>query len=336
MGDAAIVQASSCRRAAVGLLKLTDKMVLKNKIPEAVGILDECSRMEMGIALSEPHFTTNYLLGVDAFKGTAERLVRLLPMLKDTKKATEYKKLGKTLIQGSKTVGTLMHSHDEQQEIAQTLLERYSIPGATAVGITISIVIAALASVWYLIWAAAVRAKKQKQIVIAPWGEGWLARLCIRVYLPTFVLIGIFIGVASRSNGPIAKNYDILTMSYAVPIALIIFAQMIVLTRVIGTIRKSLAKATEERIGTVGVLFAGPANRLAWSARQTVGAFGVHTAFLAGILFLSIIIYKPLFGNEPWETTKTQFSFAKDQHIVMDETAAELLKAIPPSWNQSK
>lgn len=335
MRDAAVMQIDSCRRAAFGVVKYSEQMVRQHNDKEASDVIHECLRMSMSVSQCTPLSTMSMLTGTRLFFSHYWRHTRISDRLRDKSRDSLYDKISEVLQKNSKAMATFMSSDDEQSGTMQSMLVRYSILGGALFGVVLSAMLGMLAGLWYIACSSAVRKKQQAGILLDAWGEGWVTRLCLKVYVPIFALLGGFVYIIMHLHG-IAADFDAIAIGFAVPSGLIILGQTITLVRMIAQARKSLAESMKDKTDAAASVLSGRASRRAWVTRSIAAGLAVNAAFLTCLLMISIIGFKPMFGNEPWEVGKTQYFFIKIRERVLKACNSDLQEVLPAEWRYTE
>jgi len=316
--------------AARGMGELGNSRLRAGDVKGACDVFEACCRMGTNFALSEPRSIIRFLVGKAIF---AIGWKSLRPVCKDfgmKETFDQYSKVDKESDRGLAVVRNAIKNND-LDEVERAMLIRFSMPFTAVAGFGAAILLEVYLLLWWSISKIIARRRKQETLSISPWGEGSLARLFLAVYLPAFAILMIFVAFVSPHI-----HMELDTTGIWFEVAFGAAVQLVILGVMLKRLRRAFNESTGERVGMGRFIFRGPANRQAWSSKWLLGGVGAQAAFLLCVGLLMVILYKPIFGVQPWQYSRIPYKFMQKETATVNQIDADLAKACPASWHLDK
>lgn len=299
------------REVARALGDIGSRNLRRGRVDEARRALEACCRMGILVASSEPRMLVTVMVGKAIF---AMGWVSLEPLYKDFGPAdalARQRRVDQAFEHGLTQSRAYVESGRSMELLIKGVTQAYALPAFIACAGGISLALALLS---LLLWIPAARARKRREeppILVAPWGEGWVARVCLASYVPA---TGAVLLVAYLLPEELSS-----TVAFVWPGMMVI--GVLPLLAVVGlalrAIRRGCEQHTGERMGFFRWLFKAPAAPKAWTRRWLAAACAGQALFVAGAFLLLLFFYKPVYGGHPWQGTRfTYGTMAEEQAIV--------------------
>lgn len=313
---------AATRRLAMAMSDLANNRLRQGKVQEAREILESCMPMSVNVARSEPPTIISVLVGHAVFSITG---AQLKPIYKDFGMKEElagYDRLDE---------GFNRASGVSRAEFDPTGFQKRCslVVGIPTVAVIASGAALALAFLTGLLWIPAWlmrRRRSQETLAVLPWGEGFLSRISVPVYLLLFagVCAMAFLSPSRLYQDP----YSFAMQSIALAmIGVVLLVQLLILALVLRVLHHRYDEHTGERTGILRFIFKAPANAKAWTRKYVMAALGAQIIFLACCFLLATIVYKPIFGGHPWQVNRFRVSYISREQAAMMPVGEDLRKA---------
>ena len=313
------------RRLARAQADSADERLRQGKAGEACEILESTCRMGVNIASTEPPSIISALVGKAAF---AIAVKPLLPIYKDFGMREELAAMQR--VDGANERGVQScRSAIKDNPFEKRIAVAFAIPVALVLA---TYLCPLLMVVFLLMWTlpAIIRKRRRESALAAPpWGEGWLARTFLVIYLPALaVVLGMaFLWWFSLFPG-IVPSPDGLGPGL---IAVVILAQAVALGAVLRILHHRYDEHTGERTGILRFVFKAPAAAKAWTRKYLIAALAAQLVFLVCCFLLATIVYKPIFGGHPWEANRFRVTNISHEQAVARRIARDLKASLADS-----
>lgn len=306
------------RELARVLADIAGRRLREGKSEEACALLEDCCRMGVNAASSEPRNTISVLVGKAVF---AIGWVKLEPIYKDF----GMKDRLAVLQHAEKIFDRAMEtyrSQDMYSELMAQMMKTVTIPIVLSVAAGIALVLIIINLLLWLPAAIIRRRRGDTALTAAPWGEGWPARMFIAINLPAMAAMLVLL---------FAKPTLLFTNDYSTPVymylalgGLILLAQLILAGVTLRILHHQYDEHTGEHTGILRFIFKAPAAAKAWTRKYVSAAFGMQLIFLMCCFLLATIVYKPIFGGHPWQAERFKIGFISKGRAIARQVAIDL------------
>lgn len=313
------------RRLARAQSDIANERLRQGKADEACEILESVCRMGVNIASTEPPSIISALVGKTVFAIAAKPLS---PIYKDfgmKEKLAAMQRVDGAFERGFQSCRSAIKDNPFEKRIA------------VAFAVPVALVSAAypcppLMALLLLLWTLpAIIRKRRKESALAapPWGEGWLARTFLVIYLPALAIVLGMAFLWSFSLFPgIVPSPDELGPGL---LAVLLLAQVVALGAVLRILHHRYDEHTGERTGILRFVFKAPAAAKAWTRKYLIAALAGQLVFLACCFLLATIVYKPIFGSHPWEANRFRVATMSHEQAVVRQIARDLKASLADS-----
>lgn len=302
-------RSSEYRQIARSIAEEGNRRLRQGQVAEARGLLETGCQVSIDIALSEPRQIISVLVGSAVFSIDGRHLE---PIYKDfgmKAKVAEFQKADRAFQRASIDIrGWTNSGYGYAVRMLRQMAAWLSLIGS---GVFAGVVL--LLAALLRIPAALIRRRRgQEALVVAPWGEGWLARTLLAVFVPVAVVITVM-ALTIRID---MTEMEPEMVQYAVGVGAIVLGQIVFLILILRRLHHSLDRHIGERTGILRFIFRAPAAAKAWSRKCVTAAMLGQLVFLGCCFALMVIVYRPVLGCHPWQmqrmkvgsqTTEQQF-----------------------------
>lgn len=302
------LEISEFRRLARALTDTANERLRQGKVDEARGILEDCCRMSVNLASSEPPTIMSVLVGRVVFM-IAE--AQLEPIYKDfgmREKLAALRRLDAVFQRALQSYRSAIDYSAPVNRMIRILVA----PGVLLLAAYLSSGLAVLVFLWWLPAAIVRRRRRETALIVPPWSEGFLARTFLAIYIP---ILAVALGMTFLES---LSWYPLLA---SIP------AQLVLLGVTLRILHHQYDEHAGERTGILRFIFKAPAAAKAWTRKYLIAALGGQLVFLACCSLLVIIVFKPVFGAYPWQTNRLAWGNVSHEQAVVRQIAADLKKA---------
>jgi len=312
----------AARGLARAVSNLANDRLRQGKVQEAREILESCVPMSVNIARSEPPTIIAALVGKAVFAIAGSQLE---PIYKDfgmRDKLASFRRLDDAFEGALKTSRAEIGSAGFQKRWALA----FGIPTVAVIASYAAFILAFLTGLlWVPAWFMR-RRRSQETVTVPPWGEGFLFRACVPVYLLLFAGMCAMAALSPSWLYPDQFSFGIWSIG-PVPVALILLAQILIIALALRVLHHQYDEHTGQRTGVLRFIFKAPANAKAWTRKYVVAALGAQLIFLACCFLLATIVYKPIFGGHPWQVNRFRVTYLSHEQAAMKRVGEDLRKA---------
>lgn len=321
-------QWAGMRDLARGMVDLSNKRLMAHDVTGACEALEECCRMGVNISSCQPHLMTPHFVGAAMYYiGWAS----LEPIYKDfgmKDKLPIFKRVYAELA-NQKDYMNSTTSGDGMDFMFYRMFAAAIIPVTLSVAILLSVFMLLCQALSLLAFRKTLRGIRES-LKSTPWGEGWLARVLLLIYTPVFVLtileLLLIHSLPSFRTNPIL--FDV------VPIIPVSCAWIVFIALIVRLSRRRYYEHTQPGMPIPRFWSKWPKELQLWTVRNLLPAYAAQAAFLCCGIFLTIILYKPIMGFQPWQITRIQTVGMSRELSRMTKMCVDLQKAIPFEWQQ--
>ncbi len=299
------------RLLSLALADTADEHLRQGRVDEACGILEDCCRMGVNLASSEPPTLMCMRVGAAVF-GIAK--AQLEPIYKDFGMKDSLAAL-RRLDAAFQEAGQSWRSAIDYSAPMRRMMRIFVAPGVLWLAGCLSSGLAVLVFLWWLPAAIVRKRRGDTALIVPPWSGGFLARMFLAVYIPaSAVALGMtFIEPLTWLSW--------LAFFVAIPV------QLVLLGVTLRVLHHRYDGHAGERTGILRFIFKAPAAAKAWMRKYLIAALGAQLVFLACCLLLVAIIFKAAFGAHPWEVQRLPVGNMSHEQAVVRQIAVDLNKA---------
>lgn len=316
---------------------LANRKLQAGDVRGACDVLDECCRMGASVAAVEPRTEIKSCVAQSIFSIGYRPLSTICKDYGMRKELAPYSRMDKVFEDGRRALSRqAVGSFDNMGEGFVPLIVYYSLPQSLAGGLALSMLLMAIALVWWQVWAIAGRKGGVGLKTISPWSEGQMVRLFLAAYLPIVAVSSLLVAILHFDHR-LAKLVVVSSGAAAfIPLGLVILGEIVVPCLLIRALRRAYMESMGEKVGVFRFIFLGPARRQAWSSRCATRALCAQFAFFICAALLLIIVYKPIFGIQPWQVGRIPCMMHEGERAISDRLVADLAKVAPAEWHVGK
>jgi hypothetical protein len=314
--DADFAEMASFRQLARDLADSGTAKLRDGDVSAARTILEDCCRMGVKVASAEPHGFIHFSVGDAVF---SIGWFKLNPLYKDFRPQAErdkFRRLYESFNRGQKKL--MYHAADNlHSDFFNIRLGIVAIPIAfTAMGFASIVCLMLVLLFWWLPSVLIRRRRHTEAPALLPWGEGFLARLNLLLFVPIV---------------PAAISFmHIPFVSFAVPlIALVGVPVLAVLVIIVRILRRCYIRHADAGVGVWRFIFRSPAEIRAWTAKYLLAALLAYTIGLICCLLVAASVYKISVGNVQWDLARRLVLPTTRDQIVVGKAIADLQGAYP-------
>lgn len=267
----------------------------QRKADEARAILEACCRMGVQAAGAEPRASVPFLVGEAVFSIGWSGLDPLLKDFGPKQKLETYEAMGGALERVQRDVR-------EGFDASSRGVARYATALLAPLFLRYAGMLAAILLLGALLCrtaaARAARRSEETPVTVAPWGPGWLARVCLALYgFGALCLLALAAALRAAPDTAAVGLYSTL----AVPLCGL---PLLFLLAALSSIRRGYGRHTGVYVPLSRVLPRRHPAVSAWAWRHLSTALAYQALFLIACLCLATCLYKPLIGGHPWQVER--------------------------------
>ena len=316
------------RDLARGFLDMANERLRHGRVDEARAMLEAGCQMGTNLAASQPHGYIQLLAG-RAVVSICEK--DLGPLYKDFGMKNRAAALRRTDEAFERAVSAI---RAENSASMPRLLARVSQVSAAPLilngGACAALGLAVLIYLFSIPARTVARRRQEEPVTLPPWGQGWLARMFLAVYIPTFLVwAGIAMLFPSLVPGlvPGWEESGGVAVTLWGFVAVLLLSQLALLVLPLRALHRRYDDHTATRTGIFRFIFKAPAAAKAWTRKYLIAAMAAQLVFLACCFLLTLIVYKPIFGGHPWQFERLRIGGTSAEQALVARLAADVQAA---------
>lgn len=294
------------------------------QIDEAREILEDCCRMGVKYATSEPHTIITFLVGTAVF---AIGKKDLDPLYRDFGMKDRLGAVKRTDAAFEDGIARIkQHTSGGMDRLMTSMLQALAAP--FLVGFSAGTA-ANLMFLFALLWIpAALRKRGQAAVTITPWSEGWLTKMLLAVYIPAFAVFFALMMLALSKYPAFLGEYGQFGSGFYVPVGVLIaLCQLVLIALALKSLHRRYDEQTGESTGIFRFIFKVPAAAKSWTRQYVATAMAAQFVFLGCCFLILTVIYEPVVGAHPWQVDRFKITSISAEQALVHSISTELQAA---------
>lgn len=293
----------------------------RGRVDEARTILEDCCRMGVKYATAEPHTIITFLVGKAIFSIGKKDLD---PLYRDFGMNDRLEALKQTDAAFERGIAqTKRHIDGSMDRLMTNMLRPLAEPFHIGYSAGTAANLLVLLGLFWI--PAAVRRRGHAALTLAPWSEGWLARMFLAVYIPVFAVFLALVMVGAGRYSELLGEYGQFGDTFYVAISVLIgICQLVLIAIALKSLHRRYDEQTGERTSIFRFIFKAPAAAKAWTRKYLATAMAAQIVFLGCCFLILTIIYEPIVGAHPWQIGRFRVTSISAEQALVRSISTEL------------